>query len=277
MFGFDEKVEDEAQEDISAARDYFLKELERAPFAPALSGELLARFSIAGSLANFVRTHLPEACFLGTVGNPRQSPVGKPALALTAKIRDVKYWQGYRLSSLYTAWPDVKVDLSALDRPVAAAANGLVSAADAAEFEKQFPVGRHIRGRVIRRAFRVPGYVLSVDGETITTAFLPDSAMTDSDRALGDGMIGLSGIFEVISTRPAKRSVWVRRLSAAAAAAVAAAPKAVVQEVVRPAATDGAGDDDFELRLKRAQNLYSKGLITEAEYKATREKIISSL
>lgn len=277
MFGFDEKDEDEARGDISAARDYFLKELDRGPFAPALSGELLARFSIEGSLANFVRTHLPEACFLGTVGNLRQSPVGKPALALTAKIRDVKYWQAYRLSNLYTAWPDVEVDISALDRPVVpVVVSRSALTADAAEFEKQFPIGRHIRGRVTRRAFRVPGYVLSVDGESITTAFLPESALTESDRALGDGMIGLSGLFEVISTRPAKRSVWVRRLSAAAAAAVAAQK---VQSVVVPAvapSNDGVGDD-IELRLKRAQNLYSKGLITEAEYKATREKIISSL
>ena len=191
----------EGAEDVPGAVGFFLAELAKGPFAPALAGDVLDRFRIPLKLADFIRLHLADRVTLIT--KQEYSPVGRPALALTAQVHDPAYWQAFRLSSLYRVWPEVRVDMGALAR----------QRDEEAVFARQFPRGLKVHGRIVRRTYGSAGFVVEVDvnGQTVP-CLLPSEAVPAEFRATPEVLVGMAGSFEVSGTLPAKRSVLLRVL-----------------------------------------------------------------
>ena len=66
--------------DLQGAADGILDELREGPFAPALAGDILAKFGVHTKLVDLIRSRLSDQVAL--LSDQRLSPVGRPALAL---------------------------------------------------------------------------------------------------------------------------------------------------------------------------------------------------
>jgi hypothetical protein len=238
--------------DLQGAADGILDELRNGPFAPALAGDILARYGARTKLVDLVKTRLADQVAL--ISDQRLSPVGRPALALLSSLHDPAYWSRYRLSSLHRVWENVSVDLSALTRP---------NEADI-DFARRFPVGLRVIGRVVRRSYTTAGFIVeaSVDGES-TSCFLPSDCIPDEFRTDPEALIGVNAEFEVASVLPAKRSVLLRFVKG--------------QHSERTAQDLNRGAEDIERRLTLVRTLFDKGLISQQQLEAKQTQILSEL
>ncbi len=265
----EEQVLKSNREDISGAVDFFIRELTKAPMAPALAGPLLDRYNISDMrLSEFVRTHLRGKVVL--ISNKLLSPVGRPALALESSLTDPSYWARFRLSSLYRVWEDARVEMAALNRSEYEAANNEVATGlEASEFAKRFPKGLCLDGKIIRRANSGTGLIVEVsNGASLYSCFMPLETLPLEERNRTDALLGTSGKFEVVSVLPEKRSVWLRMLRQT--------PKALEMgaEERKPTNNDFA---DIEAKLTFVRTLHDKGLLTDAEYEDKRKELLSRI
>ena len=237
--------------DLQGAADGILDELREGPFAPALAGDILAKFGVHTKLVDLIRSRLSDQVAL--LSDQRLSPVGRPALALLSHLHDPDYWAKYRLSSLHRVWDNISVDLSVLTRP-----DGNL------DFVRRFPVGLRVMGRVARRSYTTSGFIVDVvvDGEQ-TSCFLPSDCLPEEFRADPESLVGVNSEFEVASVLPAKRSVLLRFVKG---------PRTV-------GATQGQNHsaEDFERRLTLVRTLFDKGLISQQQYEAKQAQILSEL
>ena len=255
-------------EDISGAVSYFLEELAKSPFAPALAGEVLARFRIHGRLADFIHTYLDDRAILIT--DKECSPVKRPALALRARLNDYDYWAAFRLGSLYRPWADVTVDLSLLDLAQAADRDRLTDANSAAEFIKRFPRGMRVSGRIVRTSSTGTGLIVDVLVDGVSYAwFLPVALLPAGLRNDIAALVGCVGEFEIVSTLAERKSVWLRLLSIDEVPAKPKQPMA--------AAISSHEDDDLERRFLRLERLRERGVISASEYETKRKELVAQL
>lgn len=264
----DKKKSLDCGEDISGAVSYFLDELAKSPFAPALAGEVLARFRINGRLADFIHTYLDDRAILIT--QKEYSPVKRPALALRARLKDYDYWAAFRLGSLYRPWADVTVDLSAIDSAQAADSDRLTDANSAAEFMKRFKKGFRVSGRIVRRSSTGAGLIVDVLVDGVPYAwFLPMALLPIGLRNNADSLIGCVGEFEIVSTLAERKSVWLRLLSI----------EEVPSKPKQPMAAEISSheDDDLERRFLRLERLRERGVISASEYETKRKELVSQL
>lgn len=192
--------------DVLAAKFYFLEELDHGPFAPALAGEGLDRFHIRERLGDFVREHLAGQVTL--IGNQALSPVGRPALALTARMNDPDYWRSYRLSSLFRVWEEAasRLDMSALNRSV-----DVANSVNEENFSRQFPIGARLSGIITRFSYRGAGLIVDVAGCN-HPCLLPNANVLPEFRGREQSLIGRTGDFEIVSVLPTARSVLLKML-----------------------------------------------------------------
>lgn len=266
MFEKVEMNEGSDEGDTIGAIGFFISELEKGPFAPALAGDILARYRIALKLADFVKKNLADKVVL--ISNKELSPVARPALALRSKMRDISYWSEYRLSSLHRVWDSVSVDLGALDRTTPPARR-FVAGGDLVDFERTFRIGLRLTGRIARRTNSGTGLIVDVVVDDVQhSCFLPLETLPIEDRNHTDGLVGTTAEFEVVSILPEKKSVWLRMIRNVPAPAPSSAEMAASTE------------DDFqeiERKLMFVRRLHDRGLLPDAEYEAKRKELLARI
>ena len=256
---------------ILSAKSYFISELERGPVAPALFGEAVARYGIE-KLATFLSDHLSEVV---TVFPFKElSPVGRPAVALTARLRDPAYWQQFRLGSLCKAWDNCIVDMTALDRM---STRRHVQNVAASTFGHTFEIGKRFPGKILRRAYSSAGWIVEVElpeGGT-ENCFLPVVSAQDTF------FVGMAGIFEVVNILPQKRSVLLRLVGqkqAEDASDVAEQTSASATRVCSEESSDATQVIlQAETRLASAKRLYDAGVISLDEFSKVRAEALQVL
>jgi len=253
--------------DTIGAVSYFLSELEKGPFAPALAGDALACYRIQLKLADFVKKNLADKVVL--ISNKELSPVARPALALRDKVRDPNYWSGYRLSSLHRVWNAVSVDVGALDRVLQQPLRHYSADGDLTDFERTFRIGRKMPGRIARRTNSGTGLIVDVTVDDVQhSCFLPLETLPIEDRNHTDGLVGTTAEFEVVSILPEKRSVWLRMIRNVSS----------VAQVVTDAGSSSTDDfEEIERKLMFVRRLHDRGLLPDAEYEAKRKELLARI
>ena len=263
--------------DTLGAVGFFLAELAKGPFAPALAGDVLACYHITVRLSDFLRRNLSEKVIL--ISRQDLSPVGRPALALIDKLRDPKYWACFRLSSLHRVWDSGVVDMSALDRvPVPNHRFRRYSLeleeSDLADFESSFKIGSRMRGRIVRRASSGAGLIVEVivNGSS-HSCFLPlETLPVEARNNALNALLGKEGDFEVLSTLPTKRSVWLRLVHSSESA-----PAPSVSEQVIEGSSKNELLEELERKLIFVRRLHDQGLLPDAEYEAKRRELLDRI
>ena len=254
-------------EDISGAVSYFLDELSKSPFAPALAGEGLSRFRVGLRLVDFVHTYMDDKVIL--IARKEFSPVKRPALALRERLNDYNYWAAFRLGSLFRPWEDVNVDLSVVNLAQAADCERLTSD-KSAEFAKQFHKGMRVSGQIVRRSANGSGMIVDVLVNGVPYAwFMPLALLPVEIRTNIDSLLGRVGEFEVVSTLAERKSVWLRLLSI----------QEVQTKAKQPTATEigSKEDDELERRFCRIKRWYEEGRISATEYETKRKELVDQL
>ena len=254
-------------EDISGAVSYFLDELAKSPFAPALAGEGLSRFRVTLRLVDFVHTYLDDKVIL--IGRKELSPVKRPALALRSRLYDYNYWAAFRLGSLFRPWEDVTVDMSVIIDPAQVAnRDRLTNEKATAEFGKQFHKGLRVSGQIVRRSSNGTGFIVDVLVNGVPYAwFLPIALLPIELRSNADSLIGRVGEFEVVSTLAERKSVWLRLLSV----------EETQTKPKQPMAAEISSCEDLESRFLRLERFHERGLISDTEYETKRKELVSQL
>lgn len=219
-------------------------------------------------LVDFVHTYLDDKVIL--IARKELSPVKRPALALRARLYDYSYWAAFRLGSLFRPWADVTVDLSVIDSAQVADRDRLANDKSAAEFGKRFQKGLRVSGQIVRRSSNGTGMIVDVLVNGVPYAwFLPIALLPIELRGNADSLIGRVGEFEVVSTLPERKSVWLRLLNVEETQAKPKQPMA--------AEISSCEDDVLEKRFLRLERLHERGLISATEYETKRNELVSQL
>lgn len=258
---------------VTGAVSFFMNELQRGPFAPALAGEPMARFGLNLKFSGFARTHLPDCV---VIASPSESPVARPAVALKAKLNDPAYWRSYRLQSFSRVWEDAVVDLTALNSRASggsafAGSSPLAQLSDAA-FLKYFVIGRQFKAHIARKTLAGNALVaaVEVDGKQLS-CLIPVDGIPAVLRVDLDSLVGADALVEVSSALVEKRSVWLRLIR-------------LVEEKGEHHShgqLNGGGGtmgvDAIKKRLQTLQALLAEGFLSQDEYDARRVKILDEI